>query len=129
MRNLERGSRRHTVSHPRSGSAKGSATTAALQISHQSSPYRESSEIGIRERQCAQGPAMHVSSPEFVVSKSGRHHADLRKPSPWTYAPTGTYCASFDLSALRPYFARSMPIVASLARSEERRVGKECATL
>src|SRR5438093_5474466 len=60
---------------------------------------------------------MHVSSPEFVAGKSGRHHADLRKPSPWTYAPTGTYCASFDLLALRLYYTIPMPIVASLARA------------
>src|SRR6266705_1216495 len=94
-----------------------SRSTAEKSGVRQSSPYPESSEIGIRERQCAQGPAMHVSSPEFVVGKSGRPHADLRKPSPWTYASTGTYCASFALSALSPYFTLSMPIVASLARA------------
>src|SRR6266705_92446 len=87
-----------------------SRSTAEKSGVRQSSPCRESSEIGIRERQCAQGPAMHVSSPEFVVGKSGRHHADLRKPSPWTYAPTGTYCASFDLSALRPYSQFPCPL-------------------
>src|SRR6266567_1997642 len=40
-----------------------------------------------------------------------------QKSSPWTYASTGTYCASFDLSALSPYFTLSMSIVASLARA------------
>src|SRR6266850_2897526 len=58
-----------------------------------------------------------ILSRVFVVGEPWRHHADLRKPSPWTYAPTGTYCASFDLSALRPHFTLSMPIVASLARA------------
>src|SRR5712664_2377461 len=47
----------------------------------------------------------------------GETSCRLAQPSPRTYALTGTYCASFDLSALRPHLALPMPIVASLARA------------
>ena len=85
--NLERGSRRYTLSHLRSGFAEGSALK------------------GLR----------------YMYPLCGRRFGEtscrLAQPSPRTYALTGTYCASFDLPALRPYLALPMPIVASLARA------------